>query len=220
MKSPLQKLGCVRVFHRFLILAKIAHSVSHAWHMKTLQLALPPKWGLSIVVLALAIWTMQHPSSATAQNSANAAISSSSQRWQMPVKAPVALVTSYLAPATPYAAGHRGIDLLVKSKEVVLAPSDGRVGFVGQVAKKPVVSIEHPGGFVSSFEPVCSTLLAGQKVHRGQALGFACGSIHYKSHCAPKLCLHYSIRSAGLYLSPLGVAGALPPSHTVSEIDA
>lgn len=180
--------------------------------MKTLQLALPPRFSLTVVVLAMVIWGIQHPSEAVASQPATTIRTN----WALPVKTPANLVNNYWAPATKYASGHRGIDYRVTDKQQILAPNDGEVGYVGLVAKKPVLTIVHLNDLVTSFEPVCSVVLTGQKVKRGQVIGHVCGSISYRSHCQPKLCLHYGIRHAGRYLSPLGVAGALPPSHTIS----
>lgn len=188
--------------------------------MRTMQLALPPKFGFSIVVLALAIWTLQHPSSAAAASVAPEASARTGwleqTNWHLPISTPAELVNNYQAPSTTYGAGHRGIDYSVVDGQSVYAPNDGEVTFAGLVAEKPVISIKHAGDFLSSFEPVCHTVLVGQRVKRGDLIGRACGSISYRSHCAPRLCLHYGIRNAGFYLSPLGVAGALPPSHTVT----
>ena len=64
------------------------------------------------------------------------------------------IVRGFEAPATRYAAGHRGIDLAATVDEPVVATAAGVVSFAGMVVDRPVVSIVHPGGYVSTVEPV------------------------------------------------------------------
>src|SRR5215212_6863897 len=49
-------------------------------------------------------------------------------------------------PPSPYAAGHRGVDLSGALRAPVLAAGNGIVVFAGMVAGRPVVSIDHAGG--------------------------------------------------------------------------
>ncbi|WP_155290410.1 M23 family metallopeptidase, partial [Rhodococcoides fascians] len=44
--------------------------------------------------------------------------------------------------------GHRGVDLAGVDGQNVLAAGEGTVVFAGTVAGKPVVSIDHPSGFL------------------------------------------------------------------------
>ena len=125
--------------------------------------------------------------------------------WHWPVDPPHAIVRPFVAPATPYSAGHRGVDLAA-ADGTVYAPADGVVRFVGVVVDRPVLSIEHPGGLVTSYEPVTSTLAAGQPVARGDVVGSVVGG-----HCA-SACLHFGVRLDGRYVSPLGYLGGLRPS--------
>lgn len=124
--------------------------------------------------------------------------------WSWPVAAPHAIARAYLAPPTPYAAGHRGIDLRADSSAVVVAPDDGVVYFAGVVVDRPVLSIAHAGGVLSSFEPVSTTLAAGDAVTRGQPIGTL-----LPGHCeAP--CLHLGARVNGQYVNPLLFLGGVP----------
>ncbi len=112
----------------------------------------------------------------------------------------------FAAPETAYSAGHRGIDLAAAVGTIVFAPSDGIIHFSGTVVDRPLLSIEHDGSLLSSFEPVTSDLPAGAAVHRGDPVGtLAAGS----GHCA-SACLHFGVRLRGQYLSPLNYLGGIP----------
>jgi len=112
-----------------------------------------------------------------------------------------------VAPAGPYGAGHRGIDIRPPSGAAagaqVLAPADGVVHFAGFVVDRPVLSIEHAGGVLSSFEPVQTTLVAGDRVTRGQVIGTL-----LPGHCASP-CLHLGVRVDGSYVNPLLFLGGV-----------
>ncbi len=124
--------------------------------------------------------------------------------WVWPVAAPHPIARPFIAPATPYSSGHRGIDIRAPSPDV-FAPADGVVSFAGMVAGRPVLSIRHPGGLVSSFEPVSATLPAGAVVSRGQLVGTL-----LPGHCASTLCVHFGVRLDGEYVSPLNYLGSVP----------
>ena len=124
--------------------------------------------------------------------------------WSWPVNGPHPLARPYLAPPTPYAAGHRGIDIRVAAGSEVVAPDDGVVHFVGVVVDRPVLSIAHGGAVLSSFEPVSSTLAAGQLVTRGEVIGTV-----LPGHCATP-CLHLGARVDGEYVNPLLFLGGVP----------
>jgi murein DD-endopeptidase MepM/ murein hydrolase activator NlpD len=63
-----------------------------------------------------------------------------------------------------------------------------------------VLSIDHGGGLISSFEPVISSLRRGQVVRLGDVVGQFGGG---RSHCAPGSCLHWGVRRNGRYIDPL-----------------
>ena len=127
-------------------------------------------------------------------------------RWAWPTPAPHALVRQYLAPATPYGPGHRGIDIATDSVEVT-APADGVVHFAGVVVDRPVLSVRHLGGLLSSFEPVSTVLVEGDAVERGQVVGTL-----ERGHCPQQLCLHFGVRLDGEYVNPLLLLGGVPRS--------
>jgi murein DD-endopeptidase MepM/ murein hydrolase activator NlpD len=128
------------------------------------------------------------------------------QRWQWPLDGSRMLVRPYIAPPTPYASGHRGIDIGATGGNEVLAPDDGVVHFSGVVVDRPVLSIRHAGGLITSFEPVSSDRVAGDPVRRGDVVG-----VLQPGHCTDP-CLHFGVRLNGEYLSPLYFLGGIPHS--------
>jgi murein DD-endopeptidase MepM/ murein hydrolase activator NlpD len=67
-----------------------------------------------------------------------------------------------------------------------------------------VLSIAHGNGVLSSFEPVSTTLVAGDRVARGQAIG-----VLLPGHCSSP-CLHLGARIDGEYVNPLLFLGGVP----------
>lgn len=125
--------------------------------------------------------------------------------WRWPVDPPYAVARPYLAPPTPYAAGHRGVDLRAPGG-TVYAPAAGVVHFAGVVVDRPVLSIRHPGGVLSSYEPVTTHLTEGDAVRRGEVIGTV-----LPGHCASP-CLHFGVRVDGEYVSPMLFLGGVPRS--------
>lgn len=125
--------------------------------------------------------------------------------WRWPVEGTHAIVRPFLAPATAYSAGHRGVDIAA-TDPAVRAPADGVVHFSGVVVDRPVLSIQHPGGLLSSYEPVESGLVKGQAVAAGDQIGLV-----LPGHCST-LCLHFGVRRDGEYISPLTLLGGIEPA--------
>jgi murein DD-endopeptidase MepM/ murein hydrolase activator NlpD len=125
-------------------------------------------------------------------------------RWSWPVAPPHPIARPFVAPATEYGAGHRGIDIRAPAGSVVRAPADGVVHFAGFVVDRPVLSISHAGGVLSSFEPVDATVAAGDHVRRGQVVG-----VLLAGHCSSS-CLHLGARIDGEYVNPLLFLGEVP----------
>jgi murein DD-endopeptidase MepM/ murein hydrolase activator NlpD len=123
--------------------------------------------------------------------------------WLWPVDPPHTIVRPWIAPATPYSAGHRGIDIAAPAA-TVRAPAAGTVHFAGVVVDRPVVSIRHAGGLITSYEPVTTELVAGDAVARGDPVG-----VVEAGHCASR-CLHFGVRLDGEYVSPLAYLGGIP----------
>ncbi|MCU1482451.1 MAG: hypothetical protein JWQ19_3237 [Subtercola sp.] len=115
------------------------------------------------------------------------------------------IVRGFEAPATPYSAGHRGIDVAADIGEPVVATAGGVVSFAGKVVDRPLVSIVHLGGFVSTVEPVEPVVKAGDVVAAGQQIGV----VTAWTHC-PGVCVHLGVRLNGEYVSPLLLFGDVP----------
>ncbi len=82
-------------------------------------------------------------------------------------------------PPKPWMAGNRGIEYATTDGEVVRAIGAGRVRWVGMVARRGVITLEHPGGLRSSLVGVRAVLVrAGGSVAVGQPLAVAAGPIH------------------------------------------
>ena len=64
----------------------------------------------------------------------------------------------FAAPAGPFAPGHRGVDLAAAPGAPVRAAGDGVVAFAGRVAGRAVVSVDHPGGLRTTYEPVVAAV--------------------------------------------------------------
>jgi len=125
--------------------------------------------------------------------------------WAWPIAPPHPVARAYLAPPTPYGAGHRGIDIRAPVGASVAAPADGVVHFAGFVVDRPVLSIAHADGVISSFEPVTTALHAGDVVHRGEVIG-----VLLAGHCDSGPCLHLGARVDGEYVNPLVFLGGVP----------
>ena len=139
--------------------------------------------------------------------------------WSAPVVGSE-LVSSYRSPQTPYGSGHRGVDYKVTLGQGVFSPADAEVSYVGKVVDRPVVSLLHSESLVSSYEPVCSSFVLGQKVSKGDLVGEVCeADQEYLQHCADYPCLHFSTRVDGEYLSPLWFTGELSPSVLLPWIE-
>ncbi len=67
--------------------------------------------------------------------------------------------------------GHRGVDLAATLGDPIFAASTGTVLFVGTIAGTPVVSIEHPGGLRTTYQPVFATVHTGDQVAIGDRIG-------------------------------------------------
>ena len=107
--------------------------------------------------------------------------------WALPLAGAPEVTRPFAPPPSPYAAGHRGVDLASVPGAPVLAAGAGTVVFAGAVAGRPVVSVDHPGGLRTTYEPVAPTVAAGQVVALGTPLG-ALAPGH--AGCPAQACLH------------------------------
>jgi murein DD-endopeptidase MepM/ murein hydrolase activator NlpD len=75
-------------------------------------------------------------------------------RLQWPLRPAPAVVRSFNAPSPDWHPGHRGVDLAGEPGQPVYAAGKAMVVFAGLLAGRPVVSLAHPGGLHTSYEPV------------------------------------------------------------------
>lgn len=132
-----------------------------------------------------------------------------------PVDGPV--VRRFDPPALPWLPGHRGVDLRAAPGTPVRAAASGRVGFAGEVAGKPVVTVWH-GALRTTYEPVLARVRAGDPVTAGQVIGVLAAG----HPCGPPGCLHWGLRRGEQYLDPLWLVTAprvrLLPARTFRGI--
>ncbi|MEA5116562.1 MAG: M23 family metallopeptidase [Propionicimonas sp.] len=108
------------------------------------------------------------------------------------------LARGFDPPAERWLAGHRGVDLRAAPGARVRAAMAGRVGFVGLVAGKPVVTVLH-GRLRTTYEPVVASVAEGQSVSVGEAIGRLA-----EGHACPGgWCLHWGLKQGDTYLDPM-----------------
>ncbi len=162
---------------------------------------------LALVPL-LVIGAPGSPAAGAAAGAAHAAPAPAAAGWTWPVDGPRIVVRPFLAPATPYAAGHRGVDLAAESAVLdgsvveVRAVTSGIVHFAGVVVDRPVVTVR-TGQVLATVEPVTPLVAVGDRVEAGQVIGTL-----EPGHCA-RPCVHLGVRVAGEYVSPLRYLGGL-----------
>ena len=152
-----------------------------------------PWWLVLACAAALAVGMMQAPAAAR--------IWAPDQVLDSPIVPPRVLQTARI-PRWDWLPGHRGIDLAVTPGQAVRSPGAGTVTFVGHVVDRPVITVTHPHGLISSLEPVESTLRVGARVQTGDVIG-AVGST--SAHCGTEPCVHWGVRDTGGYVDPLDV---------------
>jgi murein DD-endopeptidase MepM/ murein hydrolase activator NlpD len=72
------------------------------------------------------------------------------------------------------------------------------------VAGTPVVSIDHPGGLRTTYQPVTALVEAGDAVAAGDPIGLLDAG---HEGCPVAACLHWGLRRGALYLDPLMLLG-------------
>ena len=127
------------------------------------------------------------------------------EQWLWPVPAPIRVVSPFRAPPTPYAAGHRGVDVAVDRGTHVIAPAAGVVSFAGRVVDRSVIAIDHGNGVISAIEPVDAMVEQGTAIAAGDTIG----TVASGGHCAAE-CVHFGVRIGGEYVSPYLFLGGLP----------
>ena len=133
-------------------------------------------------------------------------------RLQWPLRPGNPAVTrAFDAPSPDWTPGHRGVDLAGAPGQPVYAAGVGTVVFAGSLAGRPVVSIDHPGGLRTSYEPVDPTVRPGQLVDATTALGRLVAG---HPGCPVAACLHWGAMwgpaARADYVDPIGLLEATP----------
>jgi murein DD-endopeptidase MepM/ murein hydrolase activator NlpD len=116
-----------------------------------------------------------------------------------------AVVRRFDPPPQPWLAGHRGVDLAATPGVPVRAAGVGTIVFAGTVAGRGVVSVAHPGGLRTTYEPVTAAdLHPGDAVSAGDTIGTLDGA---HPGCPVAACLHWGLRRGNTYLDPLTLLG-------------
>ncbi|WP_433216316.1 M23 family metallopeptidase [Dactylosporangium sp. CS-047395] len=124
-------------------------------------------------------------------------------QFEAPLDGPVTVTRGFEPPSDRYAAGHRGVDLAGVPGQTVRSAGEGTVVFAGMVGGRPVVSVEHPGGVRTTYEPVAWTVVRGQAVAPGTPLGTLRPG---HPSCPAPACLHWGLRTDDkVYLDPLSL---------------
>jgi murein DD-endopeptidase MepM/ murein hydrolase activator NlpD len=151
----------------------------------------------AVLLLSLvAVWALAPPPAV-----AEPVVPSGSALWSAPLRG-VDVTRPFDVLPHRYAAGHRGVDLAGANGAVVLAAGDGVVAFAGMVAGRPAVSVDHPGGLRTTYEPVAPSVGAGQALARGSPLGTLLAG---HPGCPVSACLHWGLRRGKDYLDPLAL---------------
>ena len=115
------------------------------------------------------------------------------------------------APSPDWRPGHRGVDLAGSPGQPVYAAGAGTVVFAGVLAGRPVVSVAHPGGLRTSYEPVEAVVRPGQPVDGSTALGRLVAG---HPGCPAAACLHWGAMwgpaARAEYVDPLGLLVSTP----------
>ncbi|MGI9124371.1 MAG: M23 family metallopeptidase [Mycobacterium sp.] len=133
-------------------------------------------------------------------------------RFGWPLRPATPVVTRLFDTPTPdWRRGHRGVDLAGVPGQPVFAAGPGTVVFAGVLAGRPVVSIAHPGGLHTSYEPVAAVVKPGQRVDATSPLGRLQAG---HAGCPVPACLHWGAMwgpaQRADYVDPLGLLAATP----------
>jgi murein DD-endopeptidase MepM/ murein hydrolase activator NlpD len=136
-------------------------------------------------------------------------------RLQWPLRPPPAVVRGFDAPAQDWHPGHRGVDLAGAAGQPVYAAGTATVVFAGSLAGRPVVSLAHPGGLHTSYEPVRASVRVGQPVTAATVIGeLVAGHPGCPAPRAGGACLHWGAMwgpaSGARYVDPLGLLESTP----------
>ncbi|KLO47096.1 peptidase M23 [Mycobacterium nebraskense] len=132
-------------------------------------------------------------------------------RLDWPLRPPPAVARGFDAPSPDWKPGHRGVDLPGAPGQPVYAAGTATVVFAGELAGRPVVSLAHPGGLRTSYEPVRAAVRVGQPVTAQTVIGEL---VPGHAGCRAAACLHWGAMwgpaSGAHYVDPLGLVKSTP----------
>lgn len=132
-------------------------------------------------------------------------------RLQWPLRPAPTVTRIFDAPTPNWTPGHRGVDLAASPGQPVYAAAAGIVVFAGELAGRPLVSVEHPGGLRTSYEPVRPAVRRGQRVDAATPLGVL---LDGHAGCPVQACLHWGAMwgpaARADYVDPLGLLAQTP----------
>ena len=154
------------------------------------------RWAVTFVAAALAV---------------AAPVSAETARLSWPLRPAPAVTRGFDAPQPNWRPGHRGVDLGGGDGQTVYAAGEGVVVFAAVLAGRPLVSVQHPGGLRTSYEPVEAAVRPGQHVSAGTALGTLRAG---HPGCPVSACLHggalWGPAARADYVDPLGLLTGTP----------
>ncbi|MBV8787487.1 MAG: M23 family metallopeptidase [Mycobacterium sp.] len=130
-------------------------------------------------------------------------------RLEWPLRPPPTVARTFDAPSPDWKPGHRGVDLAGTPGQPVYAAGAATVVFAGLLAGRPVVSLAHPGGLHTSYEPVQAVVRTGQAVTSETVLGELVAGHAGCRASQGGACLHWGAMwgpaSGAHYVDPLGL---------------
>jgi murein DD-endopeptidase MepM/ murein hydrolase activator NlpD len=130
-------------------------------------------------------------------------------RLDWPLRPHPAVLRRFDAPRPDWLRGHRGVDLAGEPGQPVYAAGAATVVFAGRAGGQPVVSLAHPGGLRTSYQPVSAAVRIGQLVAGGAVIGTL-----EPGHPGCATCLHWGAMwgpaSRADYVDPLGLLASTP----------
>lgn len=121
--------------------------------------------------------------------------------WRWPLDGPVHVLRGFDPPAFPWGSGHRGVDLAARANQPVYAAGAGRIGYVGRIAGRGIVTVVHDSRR-TTYLPVRATVRRAARVTAGQRIGTVQAGLR---HCGTQVCLHWGLLRGAHYLDPLAL---------------
>lgn len=129
--------------------------------------------------------------------------------WPIAPKPPV--LRRFDPPRQRWGSGHRGVDLAASQGATVRSAGRGTVVFARAINGVGAVSVEHPGGARTTYEPVEPTVRVGQLVAAGDPIGLLAAG---HPSCPGEVCLHWGLKLGhgrhDQYYDPLVLVAELP----------